>query len=40
MNTPFSSTNIPTYGEKYGRVYLASEKKFARFPDLLATQRV
>ncbi len=37
-NTP--SFQVPTYGEKYGRVYLAPEKKFAAFPDLLATQKV
>ena len=30
---------FPSYGEKYGRVYLTPEKKFAAFPDLLATQK-
>jgi hypothetical protein len=31
---------IPSYGEKYGRLYLAPEKKFAAFPNLLSTQKV
>ena len=35
--TPLS---VKTYGEKYGRVYLCPEKKFAWFPDLLATQKL
>jgi DNA-directed RNA polymerase subunit beta len=40
MKKKFSSTEIQTYGEKYGRMYLSPEKKFAAFPDLLATQKV
>ncbi len=40
MKKKTSSLQVPTYGEKYGRVYLAAEKKFAAFPDLLATQKV
>ena len=40
MKKTFSSAQVPTYGEKYGRTYLSPEKKFAAFPDLLATQKV
>lgn len=40
MKKKTPSLQVPTYGEKYGRVYLAPEKKFAAFPDLLATQKV
>jgi len=31
--------NIPTYGEKYGRIFLAEPRNFAQFPDLLAAQK-
>lgn len=31
--------NIATYGEHNGRTYLSQAKKFADFPDLLATQK-
>lgn len=40
MKKKTPSFQVPTYGEKYGRVYLAPEKKFAAFPDLLATQKI
>jgi hypothetical protein len=31
--------DITTYGEKHGRQFLAKDKKFADFPDLLMTQK-
>ncbi len=37
--TPTIPTNFPTFGEKWGRTYLAQPKKFANFPDLLDTQK-
>lgn len=33
------SIEITTFGEKYGRDFLAKAKKFADFPDLLLTQK-